>query len=163
MAQASARRVIGSMQGRRVHRVMVAVQVALTLLMLTAAGAAGKGFLRLANADLGYDPQNTMSLPIPVHDGTYQTWKERSEYFERLRAAVAAMPQVVSAGISTNATPPSNGGDTTLEILGEQHPREARCPVQLHQPRVFPAPPYSGFARTPLERRRNQAWSAPWR
>ena len=86
VAQASTRRVIGSAQGRRIHRVMVAVQVALTLLMLTAAGAAGKGFLRLANADLGYDPQNTMSLPIPVHDGTYQTWKERSEYFERLRA-----------------------------------------------------------------------------
>jgi len=85
--------------------------------MLTAAGAAGKGFLRLANADLGYNPQNTMSLPIPVHDGTYQTWKERAEYFERLRATVAAMPQVVSAGISTNATPPSNGGDTAIEIL----------------------------------------------
>ena len=68
-------------------------------------GAAGKGFLRLANADLGYDPQNTMSLPIPVHDGTYPTWKERAEYFERLRTAIAAMPQVVSAGISTNATP----------------------------------------------------------
>jgi predicted permease len=118
VAQASTRRVIGSAQGRRVHRLMVAVQVALTLVMLTVAGAAGKGFLRLANADLGYDPQHTMSLPIPVHDGTYQTWKERSEYFERLRAAVAAMPQVVSAGISTNATPPLNGGDTTLEISG---------------------------------------------
>jgi predicted permease len=118
VAQATARRVIGSVQGRRVHRVMIAVQVALTLLMLTAAGAAAKGFLRLANADLGYDPQNTMSLPIPVHDGTYQTWKERSEYFERLRATVAAMPQVVSAGISTNATPPANGGDNTLEIRG---------------------------------------------
>lgn len=118
VAQAGARRVIGSAQGRRVHRAMVAVQVALTLLMLTAAAAAGKGFLRLANAELGYDPQNTMSLPIPVHDGTYQTWKERSEYFERLRATVAAMPQVVSAGISTNATPPSNGGDSALEIRG---------------------------------------------
>ncbi len=118
VAQAGARRVIGSSQGRRTYRVMIGVQVALTLLMLTAAGAAGKGFLRLANADLGYDPQNTMSLPIPVHDGTYQTWKERSEYFERLRAAVAALPQVVSAGISTNATPPANGGDTTIEILG---------------------------------------------
>jgi putative ABC transport system permease protein len=118
VAQASSRRVIGSAQGQRVHRVMVAVQVALTLLMLTAAGAAGKGFLRLATADLGYDPQNTMSLPIPVHDGTYSTWQERSEYFERLRSAVAAMPQVVSAGISTNATPPLNGGDAGLEILG---------------------------------------------
>jgi predicted permease len=118
VAQASTRRVLGSAQGRRLHRVMVAVQVALTLLILTAAGAAGKGFLRLANADLGYDPRNTMSLPIPVHDGTYQTWEERSEYFERLRAAVAAMPQVVAAGLSTNATPPSNGGDTAIEIRG---------------------------------------------
>ena len=123
VAQTSARRVIGNAQSRRSHRVMVAVQVALTLLMLTAAGAAGKGFLRLASAELGYDPQNTMSLPIPVHDGTYQTWKERSEYFERLRAAVAAMPQVVSAGISTNATPPANGGDSTLEIRGRARSR----------------------------------------
>jgi putative ABC transport system permease protein len=118
VAQASARRVVGSAHGRRTHRVMVAVQVALTVLMLTAAGAAGKGFVRLVNADLGYDPQHTMSLPIPVHDGTYTTWKERSEYFERLRATVAAMPQVVAAGISTNATPPANGGDTTIELRG---------------------------------------------
>jgi hypothetical protein len=28
------------------------------------------------------------------------------------------MPQVVSAGISTNATPPSNGGDSALVIHG---------------------------------------------
>jgi predicted permease len=138
VAQAGARRVIGSAQGRRVHRVMVGVQVALTLLMLTAAGAAGKGFLRLANADLGYDPQNTMSLPIPVHDGTYQTWKERSEYFERLRAAVAAMPQVVSAGISTNATPPANGGDSTLEILGSSALEKPVARSNFVSPDYFP-------------------------
>jgi putative ABC transport system permease protein len=117
VTQANARRVMGNAQGRRTHRVMVAVQVALTLLMLTVAGAAGKGFLRLAGADLGYDPQNTMSLPIPVHDGTYKTWKERSEYFERLRAAVAGLPNVEAVGISTNATPPLNGNDSTIEIL----------------------------------------------
>ncbi len=138
VAQVSARRVIGGAQGRRVHRVMVALQVALTLLMLTAAGAAGKGFLRLANTDLGYDPQNTMSLPIPVHDGTYQTWKERSEYFERLRSAVAAMPQVVSAGISTNATPPSNGGDNTLEILGSSSLEKPVARANYISPEYFP-------------------------
>jgi len=119
-----ARRVYGSVQGRRAHRIMVAVQVALTLLMLTVAGAAAKGFLRLANADLGYDPRNTVSLPIPVHDGTYPTWKERSEYFERLRAAVAAVPNVETAGISTNATPPANGG-FSLET-GEHHASSTR-------------------------------------
>jgi predicted permease len=118
VTQANARRVMGNAQGRRTHRVMIAVQVALTLLMLTVAGAAGKGFLKLANTDLGYDPKNTMSLPIPVHDGTYKTWKERSEYFQRLHAAVAGLPNVEAVGISTNATPPSNGGDNTFEILG---------------------------------------------
>ena len=138
VAQTSARRVIGNAQSRRSHRVMVAVQVALTLLMLTAAGAAGKGFLRLASADLGYDPQNTMSLPIPVHDGTYQTWKERSEYFERLKAAVAAMPQVVSAGISTNATPPANGGDSTLEILGASTLEKPVARSNFISPEYFP-------------------------
>jgi predicted permease len=118
IAQVSTRRVLGNAQRQRLHRLLVGVQVALTLLMLTVAGAAGKGFMRLSRADLGYDPKNTMSLPIPVHDGTYPTWKERSGYFERLRAEVAAIPQVVSAGMSTNATPPSNGGDVALEILG---------------------------------------------
>jgi predicted permease len=138
VAQASARRVIGTPHGQRVHRAMVATQVALTLLMLTAAGAAGKGFLRLANADLGYEPANTMSLPIPVHDGTYQTWKERSEYFERLRAAVAAMPQVVAAGISTNATPPANGGDSALEILGSSALEKPVARSNFVSPEYFP-------------------------
>ena len=138
VAQTGARRVIGSAQGRKIHRVMVAVQVALTLLMLTGAGAAGKGFLRLSNADLGYDPHDTMSLPIPVHDGTYQTWKERSEYFERLRAAIAAMPQVVSAGISTNATPPSNGGDSTIEILGNTALEKPVARLNFVSPEYFP-------------------------
>jgi putative ABC transport system permease protein len=138
VAQASTRRVLGNAHGRRVHRVLVSVQVALTILMLTAAGAAGKGFMRLANADLGYDPTYTMSLPIPVHDGTYQTWKERAEYFDRLLTAVAGMPQVVSAGISTNATPPSNGGDTTVEIRGVTTPQKPVVRANYVSPEYFP-------------------------
>ena len=138
VAQASTRRVLGNAQGRRTHRVMVAVQVALTLLMLTAAGAAGKGFLRMAGVDLGYDPANTMSLPIPVHDGTYTTWQERLEYFERLRSAVASMPQVIEAGISTNATPPSNGGDTTVEIRGVSAAEKPIVRANFVSPEYFP-------------------------
>jgi predicted permease len=138
VAQASTRRVMGSVQGRRVHRVMVAVQVALTLLMLTAAGAAAKGFMRLANTDLGYDPTNTMSLPIPVHDGTYTTWQERTEYFDRLRDAVASMPQVVAAAISTNATPPANGGDTTIEIYNTSATEKPIVRVNFVSPEYFP-------------------------
>ncbi len=97
LMQASSRRVAGSVGARRSHAAMVGAQVALTLLLLTAAGAAGKGFLRLVDTDLGYDPHNAMSVPIPVHENTHVTWKDRAEYFEQLRAKIAAMPQVLAA------------------------------------------------------------------
>src|SRR5712671_3830900 len=94
LMQTSSRRVAGSVGARRSHSAMVAAQVALTLLMLTAAGAAGKGFLRLVHADLGYDPHNAMSVPIPIHQNTHVAWKDRAEYFEQIRAKLAAMPEV---------------------------------------------------------------------
>ena len=46
LMQSSTRRISGSARARRTHSLMVGAQVALTLLMLTAASAAGKGFLK---------------------------------------------------------------------------------------------------------------------
>jgi predicted permease len=150
VVQSTTRRVMGSVHGKRTHSAMVAAQVALTLLMLTAAAAAGKGFLRLVNADLGYDPHRTMSVPIPVHDGTYGSWRERSEYFEQIRARIAAMPEVVAAGISTNATPPANGGDSRLEITGASGSEKPVVRVN------FISPEYFSVLRIPL--RQGRLW-----
>ena len=120
LMQSSLRRVAGTVQGRRTHSILIASQVALTVLLLTSAGAAGRGFLRMLNADLGYDPRNTMSVPIPVHQNAHLAWADRTQYFEQLRARVAALPEVEVAGISTNATPPSNGNTSKVEIMGSQ-------------------------------------------
>jgi predicted permease len=134
LMQSSGRRVMGSANAKRAHRVMVAAQVALTLLLLSAASAAGKGFLRLLKADLGYDPHAAMSVPIPIHENTHVSWKDRSEYFEQIRAAIAAMPEVVSAGISTNATPPDNGWDTRFEIFGSAASEKPEARVNYISP-----------------------------
>src|SRR5207302_4550561 len=128
----------GSVGARRSHGALVAAQVALTLLMLTAAGAAGKGFLKLVNTDLGYDPHNAMSVPIPIHENTHVEWKDREEYFEQIRARIAAMPQVVAAGISTNATPPSNGWRQNVEILGSTSAENPEVRVNFVSPEYFP-------------------------
>jgi predicted permease len=138
LMQTSSRRVAGSVGARRGHSAMVAAQVALTLLMLTAAGAAGKGFLRLVHADLGYDPHNTMSVPIPIHENTHVAWKDRAEYFEQIRAKLAAMPEVVVAGISTNATPPSSGWRLNIEIMGSAAAEKPEVRVNFVSPEYFP-------------------------
>ena len=143
LMQSSVRRMTGSAHARRTHSAMVGAQVALTLLLLTVASAAGKGFLKLVKTDLGYDPGHTMSVPIPIHDNTHVSWQDRSQYFEQLRAKIAAMPDVVAAGISTNATPPSNGWDTRIEILGNSGEKpEARL--------NFVSPEYFPLLRIPL-------------
>jgi predicted permease len=116
--QAGSRKVTGSGRGRRVHGVLIGGQIALTLLMLVGAGAAIRGFLRMTNIPLGYDPHNAMSVGIPVHDGTYKTWAERAAYFEQIRSKLAEVPGVTMSAISTNATPPSNGFDSTFKIMG---------------------------------------------
>jgi predicted permease len=134
LMQGSGRRVMGSSHAKRAHRVLVAAQVALTLLLLSTASAAGKGFVRLLKADLGYDPHATMSVPIPIHENTYVSWKDRTTYFEQIRSALAAMPEVVSAGISTNATPPLNGWDTRFEIFGSAAAEKPEARVNFISP-----------------------------
>ena len=138
LMQSSTRRISGSSRARRTHSVMVGAQVALTLLMLAAASAAGKGFLKMVKTNLGYDPHFAMSVPIPVHENTHLSWQDRAEYFEQLRARLAAMPEVEIAGISSNATPPSNGNDNRIEIMGSADAEKPTVRVNFVSPEYFP-------------------------
>src|SRR5207237_1425811 len=104
LMQSTSRRLAGSVGARRSHGALVAAQVALTLLMLTAAGE----------------------------------WKDRAAYFEQIRARIAAMPQVVTTGISTNATPPSNGWRQNVEILGSTSAEKPEVRVNFVSPEYFP-------------------------
>ncbi len=136
--QSTSRRVAGSTRGRLMNNVLIGAQIALTLVMLAGAGAAMRGFLRLLHTPLGYDPHNIMSVGIPVHDGAYQTWDARSNYFELLRSKAASVPGVTIAAISTNATPPSNGWNTGIEVLGAPPKDDQKVRINFVSPGYFP-------------------------
>ena len=118
---------------------MVGAQVALTLLMLTAASAAGKGFLHLVKADLGYDPHNTMSVPIPGPRKHARLLEGPLRIFR-----TASCPHRCHAGsrhrrgISTNATPPSNGNDNRFEIMGRNDGEKPEARLNFVSPEYFP-------------------------
>lgn len=138
LMQSSTRRIVGGARGRIMNNLLIAGQIALTLVMLAGAGAAMQGFLRLLHTPLGYDPHNVMSVGIPVHDGSYPTWEARSAYFEQIRDKVAAVPGVAMAAVSTNATPPSNGWDTGIEILGKPPQDSQKVRINFVGPGYFP-------------------------
>jgi len=136
--QSTTRKIAGVVGGRTTHGVLTAAQVSLTLVMLAGAGAAMEGFLRLIHTPLGYDPHNVMSVGIPVHDGAYPTWAARKAYFEQLRNKAATVPGVTMAAISSNATPPSNGWQTGVEILGRPQRDGQKIRVNFVSPGYFP-------------------------
>ena len=153
LMQASSRRSPGAARGKRTYDLLVAGQIALSLLLLTSAAAAINGFVGLLRANLGYDPHNTMSVGIPVHQNTHVSWEERSTYFNQLLTRVQAMPEVVAAGISTNATPPSNGWDQAVEIFGRPASQQQKALAN------FVSPEYFSVLRIPLVQGR--LWDHP--
>jgi putative ABC transport system permease protein len=135
--QSNTRKVAGTVRGKHFHTVLIAGQIALTLLLMTAAGAAIQGFVHMMHIPLGYDPHNVMSVGIPIHDNTYKTQAERVNYYERLRDTIGGSPDVISTGISTNATPPNNGWEQPFELLGKPSAEEQKARLNFVDPGYF--------------------------
>jgi hypothetical protein len=152
--QSGAKSAAGSVRGKHLHGALIAAQIALTLLLLTAAGSAMAGFMRLMRIPLGYDPTNVLSVRIPLHENTMTTWESRANYFEQLRANIAGLPEVVSAGLSSSATPPISGWEQRFDLLGKP-----TASPELQTARIsFADPAYFGILRMPLLQ--GHIWSA---
>jgi predicted permease len=137
--QSGTRRVAGSVRGRRTHSMLIAAQVALTLLLLAGAGSSMKGFDQLIHEPLGYDPHNVMAIGIPLREDSYRTWAARVAYFEQLRGKVAETSGVTTAAISTDATPPRNGWIMGFDILGKPVTNPPMGSINLMSPQYFTA------------------------
>ena len=115
--QANSRKTAGSVYGRRLHSILIASQIALAMVLLTAATSAIESFRVLQRADLGYDPSHLADFPIPLHAGSYPTWEARANYFRQLRDRVAQTPGVLSASLGLIG-PPYSDWDFPMQILG---------------------------------------------
>jgi predicted permease len=96
------------------HRwsVLIAAQVALTLLLMATAGTAIHGVLGLMRMPLGYDPANVMQIGIGLHDlnsgerSRIQPREARTAYIEQIQEKIASLPGVYTVAAGIDATPP---------------------------------------------------------
>jgi predicted permease len=94
-------RVMGGVRVRRWASGLMIAELALTLVLLTAAGLLWRNFVEMYRADLGLDTHNlvTMSLDLPVQ--RYRTPEQRTQFFARLQERVDASTAVASATTTT--------------------------------------------------------------
>ena len=116
--QANTQKAAGSVSSRRLHAILIAGQIAMAMVLLTASASAIQSFRRLLHSDMGFDPHNVADFSIPIHSNTYTTWEARTNYFQQLRDKVAETPGVTEASLSLIA-PPNSAWDFPIEILGQ--------------------------------------------
>ncbi|HEV2401785.1 MAG TPA: ABC transporter permease [Candidatus Sulfotelmatobacter sp.] len=116
--QSGSKRATRNIRARRLHGTLVAAQTTLTLLLLTGAGATIGSFLHLLRVPLGYEPHNVVSVGIPLRQNSQADWQTRVRYFENLRMSIGSLPDVVSASIAGNATPPNSGWELLFDMMG---------------------------------------------
>jgi predicted permease len=109
------------------RRVLVVVQVAITLTLLAASALAAQSFLRLAALDLGFDPANVISLDVSRLDQSrYSTEAARRRAVDELVTRLQSLPGVRSAAAVLNRPFAHGviGWDSGL-LLEEQPPIDA--------------------------------------
>src|SRR5713101_5224849 len=137
LIQANSTKHTGSARSRNTHRLLIAGQVALTLLLMAGAGAATKAFLALTHTPLGYDPDHVFGLDVSMPQGAYPTWQGRLNENEVIRKAIAEVPGVESATISTTWFPPFGGFTAKIDIRSKPSLTGAEALLGLVSPQEF--------------------------
>ena len=119
LIQSSSSKHSGSAHSRNTHRMLIAGQVALTLLLMAGAGAAMKAFVARTHTPLGFDPDHIMTFNVALPKGANPTWQSRLNADEAVRQAVEQTPGVEKASISTSWFPGFGGFPGKIEIQSE--------------------------------------------
>jgi putative ABC transport system permease protein len=97
--------------GRRLRSVLVAAEVALSLILLIGAGLMTNSFLRLQHVDPGFSPRNILTMQLSLPKSKYPGSRPdlTSGFFQQLVERVRALPGVESAAV-TSSLPLAPGG-----------------------------------------------------
>ena len=113
-------RTTAGVESRRAHHLLLAAQIALTVLLLAGTGATVRVLIGLYRTSLGYDPHNVIIASIHLPENSYTKWADRFTFYERVRNQVADVPQVESIALASNSgIPPESGQQSVVEVPGQ--------------------------------------------
>ncbi len=126
----SGRSLAGSAQGRRFRSALVVAEVALSLVLLVAAGLTIKSFIHLLGGDLGFNPENVLTMRVLLPRSKYKTDAQQLAFGNQALDRIKSLPGVKSAG--TVSFLPLSGwwGSRTVSLPGQSTP-ENQQPVAV--------------------------------
>jgi putative ABC transport system permease protein len=129
--QGTSGRLANQGRARHTHRILIAGQVALTMLMLAGAGAAVRAFLDLYHTPLGFEADHLFFMNVAFPKGPKLNWDQLRVKQESIRQAAESAPGVASVSISTTWLPPFSGYRTTIALANKPNLTDAKADFGL--------------------------------
>lgn len=118
--QASSRSLGGNLSRTALRKTLLMIEIAVTVVLLIAAGLLLKSFMRLRTTDPGCTTQNVLTMGYSLPSREYDKPDKVNAFNEALLARVRSMPGVIAAGLCSTVPGDSWGGDDIFTI--REHP-----------------------------------------
>ena len=110
--------------GRQGRRILVGVEVALSLVLLAGAGLLARSVWSLLHVDPGFDAANVLTFSVAVPQERYPTPAAQSVFFDTALSHVRALPGVTNAAF-IDSLPLTGGSVQPFTIVGRPAPAAA--------------------------------------
>jgi predicted permease len=104
----------------RLRKTLLAVEVGLTVVLLTCAGLLVKSYLRLRSSDMGCITRNVLTMRLDLFNKRYSQPAQLVDFYTTLLARVRALPGVEAAGFVRVVPGQGYWGDQEFTIV--EHP-----------------------------------------
>ncbi len=115
---------------------LIALEVALSLVLLAGAGLMLRSLIRLMDVDPGFPTQGLMTMDLNLSGNNYASPQEQAAFFDRVLGRLKSLPAVVSAGAVTNLPLTRNDTWNGFEIPGA-HARKGVAGYHAASPDYF--------------------------
>jgi len=126
----SGRTVGGNRRQALLRKGLVVGEIALSFMLLMAAGLMIRTFFSLQDVALGFETSRVLTMRVPLPERRYPTREHRVRFFQDLLQRLEATPGVIAVGVNTFPHPFGNMS-TEVEVLGARIASPA--PVLVHQ------------------------------
>jgi predicted permease len=130
--QDASRTIGGSASRASLRKILLTVEMALTVILLVCAGLLFKSFLRLRSVDLGCTTKNVLTMQYYLRGDKYSKPEEIVAFYTQLLKRVRHLPGVQAAGL-TAVVPGDGQYGGTLVWFPDRPP----LPPEVHQVSLF--------------------------
>jgi putative ABC transport system permease protein len=124
---------------RRIRATLVVGEIALSLVLLVAAGLTIRSFVKLQRQPAGFNPEHVLTLGVSLPAARYPTPPQKAEFWERALDSLRQVPGVQTAG-ATSRLPLLPGNSTRgLMIRGLPPNAQASAHYRTASPDYFRA------------------------